>query len=229
MPARPSNAQARKATELRTPSRVSRCSYPGMALFGRLPNPHKKGCTLTACNVMPKVIVLGTCLNCGSQPRTIVNKQAGPVFTGLSNDNREVKIAKYVEEANSSRQYNADRCIDSFDTARRNPEHLRRREGIDSPSLPPGDLVSGVMIVTVMDSAQRYGELVADLESHRARLGEPQMVGVGGASSTDQTGLRGNARLPAPCFRSATFGPVRSFLTIRVRLSIACPHSVKRT
>jgi hypothetical protein len=80
----------------------------------------------------------------------------------------------------------------SFDAARRNPEHPRRREGINSPSLPPGDFVSGAMVVTVMDSAQRYGELVADLEPHRAGLGEPQMVGVGGASSTDQTGLRGN-------------------------------------
>jgi hypothetical protein len=48
------------------------------------------------------------------------------------------------------------------------------------------------MVVAVMGSAQRYGELVADLEPHRAGLGEPQMVGVGGASSADQTGLRGN-------------------------------------
>jgi hypothetical protein len=48
------------------------------------------------------------------------------------------------------------------------------------------------MVVTVMNSAQRYGELIADLEPHRAGLGEPQMVGVGRASSTDQTGLRGN-------------------------------------
>jgi hypothetical protein len=37
------------------------------------------------------------------------------------------------------------------------------------------------MVVTVMNSAQRYGELVADLEPHRAGLGEPQMVGVGAA------------------------------------------------
>jgi hypothetical protein len=43
-----------------------------------------------------------------------------------------------------------------------------------------------------MDSAQGYCELVADLEPHRAGLGEPQMVGVGGASSTDKAGLRGN-------------------------------------
>ena len=43
-----------------------------------------------------------------------------------------------------------------------------------------------------MDPAQRYGEFVAHLESHRAGLGEPQMMSVNGASSTDQTGLRGN-------------------------------------
>ena len=48
------------------------------------------------------------------------------------------------------------------------------------------------MDVPVMRSAQRYREFVADLESHRARLGESQMVGVGGASPADQTGLRGN-------------------------------------
>jgi hypothetical protein len=80
----------------------------------------------------------------------------------------------------------------SFDTARRNPEHPRRREGINGPSLPPGDFVSDAMEVSVMDSAQGYGELVADLAPHCAGLGEPQMVGVGGASSTDQTGLCGN-------------------------------------
>jgi hypothetical protein len=61
-----------------------------------------------------------------------------------------------------------------------------------SIALPPGEFVSGAMVVAVMDSAQRYSELIADLEPHRARLGEPQMVGVGGASSTDQTGLRGD-------------------------------------
>ena len=48
------------------------------------------------------------------------------------------------------------------------------------------------MVVTVMGSAQRYRELVADLEAHRTGLGEPQMVRVSGASAADQTGLRGN-------------------------------------
>ena len=44
----------------------------------------------------------------------------------------------------------------------------------------------------MMNSAKGHRELVAHLQSHRPRLSEPQVVGVGGASSADQTGLRGN-------------------------------------
>jgi len=43
-----------------------------------------------------------------------------------------------------------------------------------------------------MDSAQGYRELVAHLEPHRPRLGEPKMVGVGRAFAADQTRLRGH-------------------------------------
>ena len=43
-----------------------------------------------------------------------------------------------------------------------------------------------------MSSAQRYGELVADLAPHRAGLGEPKMVGVSGPSPANQTRLRCN-------------------------------------
>ena len=46
------------------------------------------------------------------------------------------------------------------------------------------------MDVTVMDPTERYRELIAYLQSHRARLGEPQMVGIGRAPPADQTGLR---------------------------------------
>jgi hypothetical protein len=48
------------------------------------------------------------------------------------------------------------------------------------------------MVVPVMSSTQRNSELVAYLTSHRARLGEPQMVSVGGASAANQTRLRRN-------------------------------------
>ena len=77
----------------------------------------------------------------------------------------------------------------SFDTPRRDPEHPRRGERINSPSLPPCDFVSEAMEVTVMGSAQRYREFIADLESHGAGLGEPQMVRISRASSADQARL----------------------------------------
>ena len=70
---------------------------------------------------------------------------------------------------------------------RRNPEHARRGEGIDGPSLPPGDFVSDAVEVAVMNSAQRYGEFVTDLAPHRTGLGELEMVGVGRASAANQT------------------------------------------
>ena len=80
------------------------------------------------------------------------------------------------------------------------------------------------MVVTVMNSAQRYGELVADLEPHRAGLGEPQMVGVGWASSTDQTGLRGNepevglvAKATGLADRKYTFVDLRGSVVLYVR------------
>ena len=79
-----------------------------------------------------------------------------------------------------------------LDTPRRNPEYPRRRDGIDSSSLPPGNFVAEAMVVPMMGSAQRYGEFVADLASHRAGLGEPQMVGVRRASPANQARLRGH-------------------------------------
>jgi hypothetical protein len=45
-------------------------------------------------------------------------------------------------------------------------------------SIPPGLFVAKAMVVPVMGSTEWYGELVADLASHRAGLSEPQMVGV---------------------------------------------------
>src|ERR1700745_3463578 len=78
----------------------------------------------------------------------------------------------------------------SSDTLGRNPERPRCSEGIDRPSLPPGDLVSVAMDVAVMNPAQRHRELVAHFQPHRPRLGEAEVVGVGGTSSADQTRLR---------------------------------------
>jgi len=85
-----------------------------------------------------------------------------------------------------------DLILPSFDTPRRNPKRPRRGDGINRPPLPPGDFVAGTVVFAVMSPAEGYREFVADLASHGAGLGEPQMVGVGGASAADQTRLRGN-------------------------------------
>ena len=73
----------------------------------------------------------------------------------------------------------------SFDAPGRDPEHSRCGDRINSPSFPPGDLVSEAVVVAVMASAQGHRELIAHLASHRAGLGEPQMVGVGRASAAN--------------------------------------------
>ena len=78
----------------------------------------------------------------------------------------------------------------SFDAPGRHPEHPRRGNGINSPSLPPGDFVAEAMVVLMMRPAQRYCELVADLAPHCALLGEPQMMGISRASAANQTRLR---------------------------------------
>jgi len=78
----------------------------------------------------------------------------------------------------------------SFDAPGRHPKHPRRGDGINSPSLPPGDFVAEAMVVLMMRPAQRYCELVADLAPHCALLGEPQMVCIGRASPAYETRLR---------------------------------------
>jgi len=77
-----------------------------------------------------------------------------------------------------------------LDSPGRDPKHPRRGDGINSPSLPPGDFVAEAMVVAVMRPAQRYREFVADLAPHRAVLGEPQMMGISRASPAHQAWLR---------------------------------------
>ena len=46
--------------------------------------------------------------------------------------------------------------------------------------------------LAVMDTANRNGELVADLAAERPRLGKAQMMGVGGGAAAHHAGLRGH-------------------------------------
>jgi hypothetical protein len=78
----------------------------------------------------------------------------------------------------------------SLDSPRRNPELPRSPNRINGLFTPPGGLVAEAMVVPVMGSTERYGELVADLAPHRPRLGKSQMMGVSGASPANQARLR---------------------------------------
>jgi hypothetical protein len=65
-----------------------------------------------------------------------------------------------------------------------------RDVAIGSIAILPHQAISSPMVVPVMRSTKWDSELVADLAPHRPGLGEPQMVGVSGASAADQTRLR---------------------------------------
>ena len=58
------------------------------------------------------------------------------------------------------------------------------------------------MKLAVVESADRYSKLVADLKSHRTLLSKFDVVGVGRGSAADQTRLRGDksqvAAVPLP-------------------------------
>jgi hypothetical protein len=69
---------------------------------------------------------------------------------------------------------------------------MRGRGRIDAGRNPPGLLVGDAVNGTVMESAERDGELVTDLESQSARLHEPEMVRIRWFAAADQAGMLGH-------------------------------------
>jgi hypothetical protein len=55
--------------------------------------------------------------------------------------------------------------------------------------LPPGDLIAGLMQLSMMPAAERHGELVTYLKTDGPRLRKPQMMRIGGLPTADQTWL----------------------------------------
>ena len=55
--------------------------------------------------------------------------------------------------------------------------------------LPPCGFVAAAMYLAMVSSAQRDGELIADLAPGRSALRESQMVGIRGLTAANQTGL----------------------------------------
>src|SRR5262249_45902297 len=56
--------------------------------------------------------------------------------------------------------------------------------------LPPRSFVAAPVKLAMMQPAQRHGELVAHLSSHRLPVGKLDVVGIARRAATNQAGLR---------------------------------------
>ena len=72
------------------------------------------------------------------------------------------------------------------------PERSRHCGGVDPGSLPPGDLVTAIMDLAVVSTAQRHGELVAHFAAKCPALCKAQMMGIRGLATANQTRLLGH-------------------------------------
>ena len=70
------------------------------------------------------------------------------------------------------------------------PKTCRNGKGVDPLALPPDALVATTVQFAMVQSANRNGELVADLASHRPLLRELDVVGIRRGPSADETRLR---------------------------------------
>ena len=62
-------------------------------------------------------------------------------------------------------------------------------EGVDLQFLPPSDFIAGLMQLPVMASAERDGELIANLDPLCARLREAEMVRVARMAAANKARL----------------------------------------
>ena len=69
------------------------------------------------------------------------------------------------------------------------PQLLRDVDRIDAHVVPPGGFVAAVVEFAMMGAAERDGELVADFAAHGARLGEANVMGIGGRGAAEQARL----------------------------------------
>ena len=70
------------------------------------------------------------------------------------------------------------------------PKSLGNRQWIDTQIIPPVDFLASLMELPMMDTAERNGELVADLEPQRPGLGKAQVMGIGWRAAAQKAWLR---------------------------------------
>jgi hypothetical protein len=71
----------------------------------------------------------------------------------------------------------------------REPQQSRGLSGINLGIAPPRGFITMAMDFTVVASAKRDGELVADFAAECAALCEAEMVGIAGLAAADQARL----------------------------------------
>jgi hypothetical protein len=72
------------------------------------------------------------------------------------------------------------------------PQSLGKWHGIDFEALPPGQFIARLMQLPVMATAKRHSELVADFETERPGLREPQVMRIRRLPPADEARLRGD-------------------------------------
>jgi hypothetical protein len=78
------------------------------------------------------------------------------------------------------------------------PKPLGDSERVDIDILPPGDFITGLMQLSVMAAAERYGEFISHFRADGARLRKAQVMWIRQLSPADMTRLRSN-KPPVAC------------------------------
>ena len=80
------------------------------------------------------------------------------------------------------------------------PKHASRRARIDTGLLPPRGFVAAAVDFTMVPSAKRNGELIADLTAKGRRLCKTEMMRIGGTPAANHAWLLGDGfhMLPVP-------------------------------
>jgi hypothetical protein len=69
------------------------------------------------------------------------------------------------------------------------PKRCCNEMRLDTNFPPPSGFVAASVDFTVVNTTERYRELVAHLATERTRLGGPKMMRITGLATADQTGL----------------------------------------
>jgi hypothetical protein len=69
------------------------------------------------------------------------------------------------------------------------PKLPRDFQGVDPYVLPPSDFVTSLVQLSMMTAAERHGELITHLKTHRPRLRKTQVMWIGRLPAADEARL----------------------------------------